>query len=91
MNKLLGSILALATFAGIVVGFESRYALAADMLVKADAKTVQDLQVMLMEDKLEELEFDKFELENKPVLNDSEQFKLNQIKVRINKVQRRLK
>ena len=92
ISKLAAYIAALTVIVGSVIGVESRYALASDLKGKADAAAVNQFQVLIMEDKLDELEFEKFALAQIPVedLTPSQQFKLQRIGSRIEKVKRKL-
>ena len=90
--KIISSVLALITIVGAVTAVESRYALASDLDAKADKGQVIAFQRLYLEDRIDELEFNKFQITKKAVelRTDDEAYKLQKLTAKIEKMKRSL-
>ena len=90
--KIIPSAIALITIVSAVTAVESRYALASDLDAKADKGQVIAFQRLYLEDRIDELEFDKFQITKKAVelRTDDEAYKLQKLTAKIEKMKRSL-
>ena len=76
----------LSLIASIALGawfLDGRYAKAEELQKKVDVEVVKQLQQSIMQDKIDELEYQQYELEQKEEKTDLDQFRWKQIKDRL--------
>ena len=83
MNKLIATVVTLGTIVGATIAAEDRYAKDADLDKKVDVHVVHRMQRVFILDRVHNLEDDQFLIEQKPILNPLDLYRLNKIKSRI--------
>ena len=96
ISKIAAAVTIMVALVGGIFAVENRYALADDVTIslseKADAEDVRAMQEIFLEDKLQELKLEEFIIHQTPQAERStiEKFKLQQIELRLERVNRKL-
>jgi hypothetical protein len=90
LNKLIASFATLGAIVGATLAAEDRYAKDADLAKKVDVHVVHRMQRVFILDRVHNLEDDQFLIEQKPILNSLDLYRLNKIKSRIELLSREI-
>lgn len=83
MDKFIKITTFLITCGAVLIAAENHYAKASDLQSKADASAVAQLQLQLLRDKKDEIEYEIFVLENQEELSELDAYRLKKLYSRL--------